>query len=110
MSSTMALNNMLSPSETVRRIERARWPTWKSSSSQSSAFHTRISLCLAASGLGLITNSPSASGDRLCGNTLGSIALVEPLDQLRIRQVSSQTAINLDSGGFEKAHESVEAR
>src|SRR5258708_19539074 len=53
----MALNSMLSPSEIVRRIERARLPTSKSSYNQSSAFQMAISLCLAGSGFGFFTGS-----------------------------------------------------
>src|SRR6266566_2456856 len=110
MSSTIALNNMLSPSEMVRRIERARLPSSKSSYNQSSAFQMGISLCLAVSGLGFIMNSPPASGNPPCGDTLGSVARVEPLHQLRILQVSAQTAIDFDSGRLEKADKSVETR
>src|SRR6516162_7755899 len=111
MSSTMALNNMLSPSEMVRRIERARFPTSKSSYNQSSAFQMGISLCWAGSTLGLFTGSPSErSGNPPRRNTLSSVAGVEPLDQFLIGQVSTQTAIDLDAGSFEKAHKSIETR
>src|SRR5258706_755215 len=52
MSSTSALNCMLSPSLIVRRMERRRLPMTMSSYNQFSAFQTGISLCFAGSGLG----------------------------------------------------------
>src|SRR5580704_7279897 len=115
MSRTMALNNMLSPSEIVRRIERARLPTSKSSYSQSSAFQMEISLCLAGSGFGFFTGSSFVVTrlllrDSASSNSLRGILLVQPSDQVRVVRLSAQAAIDLDSCRFKETHKSVEAR
>src|SRR4029077_4471212 len=110
MSRTIALNNMLSPSEMVRRIERARLPTSKSSYSQFSAFQMGISLCLAGSGFGFFTGFPFVSSCDVasCKPLLG-VTLVKPSDQGRILHPSAQAVIDLDSCGFKETNESVEA-
>src|SRR5580692_664633 len=110
MSRTMALNNMLSPSEIVRRIERARLPTSKSSYNQSSAFQMEISLCLAGSGFGFFTGPLSLLGDSASRSSPRGIMLVQPSDQVGVVHCSAQAAIDLDSCGFEETNKSVEAR
>src|SRR5258708_5659846 len=110
MSRTMELNNMLSPSEIVRRIDRARLPTSKSSYNQSSAFQTEISLCLAGSGFGFFTASSLLLRDSACCASLRGIAIVQPGDQNSILHFSAQAAIDLDSCGFKETNKAVEAR
>src|ERR1700691_6208984 len=63
MSRTIELKSILSPSEMVRRIERERRPTSKSSYCQFSAFQIAISSCFAGSGFGFCT----ISSERLRG-------------------------------------------
>src|SRR5580658_1746338 len=111
MSRTIALNNMLSPSEIVRRIDRARLPTSKSSYNQSSAFHIEISLCLTGSGFGFFTRALLFSlRDSACRNPLDGIVVVHPSDQAGVLQFSTQAAIDLDARGFEETNKAVEAR
>src|ERR1700723_744597 len=110
MSRTMALNNMLSPSEIVRRIERARLATSKSSYNQSSAFQMEISLCLAGSGFGFFTGPLLWLRDSASCSSLRGIMLVQPWDQVRLFHFSAQAAIDLDSCGFKETNKSVEAR
>src|ERR1700677_398871 len=109
MSRTMALNNMLSPSEMVRRIERARLPTSKSSYNQSSAFQMEISLCFAGSGFGFFTVPLWSSCDPARCNSLPGIAVIHPLDQGCIIQLSAQAAIDGDACGLEEANKAIEA-
>src|SRR5262249_1210081 len=100
---------MLSPSEIVRRIERARLPTSKSSYSQSSAFQIAISLCFVGSGFGFFTGALSLSCDLASRRMLSDVALVQPLYESMVLQVSSQAAVDLNSRSFEEANESIEA-
>src|ERR1700739_5019925 len=109
MSRTMELNNMLSPSEIVRRIERARLPTSKSSYNQLSAFQMEISLCLAGSGFGFFMGRLLPLRDLPRCTSLVYIAVVQPSDQGGIVHVPSQAAIDLDACGFKKSNEAIEA-
>src|SRR5579864_4038182 len=109
MSRTMELNNMLSPSEIVRRMERARSPISKSSYNQFSAFQMQISLCLAGSGFGFFTRFLSPR-DLACRNSLRGIAIVQQSDQHGVGPFSTQAAIDFDSCSFKKTNETIEAR
>src|SRR5258708_29945432 len=105
----MEMNKMLSPSEIVRRIDRARLRTSKSSYNQSSAFQTEISLCLAGSGFGFFTASSLLLRDSACCASLRGIAIVQPSDQDGVFYFSAQAAIDLDSCGFKETNKAVEA-
>src|ERR1700738_3017641 len=106
----MALNNMLSPSEIVRRIERARLPTSKSSYNQFSAFQMEISLCLAGSGFGFFTSFLFMLLRDFACPSLRGIAVVQPSDQDGVLHFSAEAAIDLDSCGFKETNKAVEAR
>src|ERR1700722_306757 len=120
MSRTIALKAMLSPSEIVRRMERARKPISKSSYFQSSAFQIRISLCLTGSGFGFCMVFLRGESDLLgavggactcirAGETRGKLR-VQKIDQLLVAQIAAQAAIDFDTRGFKEADETVEAR
>src|SRR5260370_38167864 len=110
MSRTMELNNMLSPSEIVRRIERARLPTSKSSYSQSSEFQMEISLCLAGSGFGFFTGFLFLSLRDLPCVSLRGIAVIQPSNQDGVFYFSAQAAIDFNSRSFKETNKTVEAR
>src|ERR1700726_563959 len=105
----MALNNMLSPSEIVRRIERARLPTSKSSYNQFSAFQMAISRCFAGSGFGFFTGFLFVVRRFGVLQLVVCVAVIHPSDQTFVVHFSTQAAIELDTHGFEETNKAVEA-